>query len=380
MTRRALHALFLAAWFGSQPALSSSAAEDPAPLAIDSLLQRDYPSTLTIREKLGDFSGYSSYAVNFESDGLRQSAVMNVPATPPPKNGYPVLIMGHGNAGTDQDAFKPLYSKEQDSASYRQLTAHIPIVRFAREGFVVFYPDYRGYGYSENQSLRVSAWPPADFQPGLARRERLLDSDGLPFNGWLYTAYYTIDILHLISAVRETNATDLPAFEREAIFLWGHSLGGDVMARTLTISDHIKAASLWAPATTSLWDQAHHYHYDSPCCADGRSLNALLAELQHYNQISPGKLRATQLNPGNYIGEVSSPVMLQVTANDTGVRSAWAIEYHYALREFGVPTELKVYPGEEHVFSGDTLEKAIQADLEFFQSAMKHAGSDIQGQ
>ena len=52
-------------------------------------------------------------------------------------------------------------------------------------------------------------------------------------------------------------------------------------------------------------------------------------------------------------------------------RSAWGIQYHYQLFLYDVPTGLRVHPGAAHVFSGDLLERAIQADLEFFRSLMR---------
>ena len=45
-----------------------------APISIPYLLQRDYSSSLEVSRELGEFAGYSSYAVEWDSDGLRQSA------------------------------------------------------------------------------------------------------------------------------------------------------------------------------------------------------------------------------------------------------------------------------------------------------------------
>ena len=91
-----------------------------APISIQYLTQRNYDSSLRVARKLGDFEGYSSYAVEWESDGLRLSALMNVPAAPAPPDGYPILIMNHGNAGNEWAAFRDFYSFDQDSAPYRE--------------------------------------------------------------------------------------------------------------------------------------------------------------------------------------------------------------------------------------------------------------------
>ena len=348
-----------------------------APIAIDALRERNYESSLRITDKLGRFDGYRSYAVGWDSDGLRLSAVMNVPASPAPDAGYPVLIMCHGNANGRWDTFKDYYSHDQETDEYRGL-AHTPLItRYAREGFVVLFPDYRGHGYSETNGRTEDGWQLDRNGAGVVDRHgnpvpRIFDNDGLRFGGWLYSAHYTIDVLNLVAALETPE--DLPpglSLDLDNVFLWGRSLGGDVAARAMTVNPQVRAASLWVPATTSLWDQAHHYHYDSPCCADGFSLEALLVELGKYNAVHGTRLRARELNPSNYADAVRSPVLVQVSIDDTGVRSAWGIQYHFELVEAGQHSELVIHPGDAHVFSGAALERAIRADLDFYRGAMQ---------
>jgi len=348
-----------------------------APIAIQTLTQRDYQSSLEITRKLGDFDGYSSFAVAWESDGLRLTAVMNVPGTVMPDRGYPVLVMNHGNANNRWDTFRDYYSHEQDSDAYRALPMSGLITRYAREGFVVVFPDYRGHGYSETNGKSEGHWQLDRHGNRIVNRQgeyvsRILDDDGLRFGGWLYTAHYTVDVLHLIGALASIeNPPDGVRIDYDNLFLWGRSLGGDVTARAMTASNRVTAATLWVPATLSLWDQAHHYHYDSPCCADGFSLEALFVELQKYNAVHDTNLVARDLDPANFIDQVDNPVLVQVSIDDTGVRSAWGIQYHYALQEYGVPTDLRVYDGDAHVFRGEVLEEAIRADLAFFRAHMQ---------
>jgi len=355
----------------------SACAVSRAPIAIQTLTQRDYPSSLEITRKLGDFDGYSSYAVAWEADALRLTAVMNVPGAAMPDRGYPVLVMNHGNANNYWDTFKKYYSAAQDAEAYRALPMTGLITRYAKEGFVVVFPDYRGHGYSETNGKSEGHWQLDRHGNRVVDRQgqpvpRILDDDGLRFGGWLYTAHYTIDVLHLISALASiSNPPEGFRIDQDNLFLWGRSLGGDVTARAMTASRRVTAASLWVPATMSLWDQAHHYHYDSPCCADGFSLEALFVELKKYNAVHGTNFVTRDLDPANFINQVDNPVLIQVSIDDTGVRSAWGIQYHYALREHGVPSELRVYDGSDHVFKGDVLEQAIRADLAFFRSHMQ---------
>lgn len=347
-----------------------------APLSIPAMLSRRFDAALDVVEAFGEFDGYRSYAVRWESDGLTQSAVMNVPAVPAPERGFPVVIMNHGNANNRWESFRAYYSRDQESVDYLALPFTPLITRYAREGFVVLLPDYRGHGFSETRGRHAGFWQLDRDGNRILDREgepipRSMDDDGLRFGGWLYTAYYTIDVLHLVAALE--NVRHPPSgfgVDLDNRFLWGRSLGGDVAARAMTVSDRVRAASLWVPATTSLWDQAHHYHYDSPCCADGFSLEALLVELRKYQVSHGAALKTRDLDPANFADRVDGPVLIQVSIDDTGVRSAWGIQYHYALLEHGVPSALRIYPGDAHVFAGDVLEKAIQADLAFFRAAM----------
>jgi len=347
-----------------------------APISIQALTQRDYVSSLEVTQKFGDFDGYRSYSVAWQADGLRLTAVMNVPDANVPDAGYPVLIMNHGNANNRWDTFKDYYSDEQDTEAYRALSMSGLITRYAREGFVVLFPDYRGHGYSETNGKSEGHWQLDRHGNKILDRQgepvlRIFDNDGLRFGGWLYTAHYTVDILHLVAAIGSLDdLLDGVRIDKDNLFLWGRSLGGDVTARAMTVSDRVTAATLWVPATMSLWDQAHHYHYDSPCCADGFSLEALFVELQKYNAVHEVNLVARDLNPANFIDQVDNPVLIQVSIDDAGVRSAWGIQYHYALQERGIPTELHIYDGSDHVFKDDVLEQAIQADLAFFRSHM----------
>lgn len=348
-----------------------------APLSIPYLSQREYRSTLWVVRKLGDFDGYGSYEVEFDSDKLALRAVMNIPATAAPAHGYPVLIMNHGNAGNDWERFAAYYSEHQDSEEYRNLSMHTRLMaRYAKDGFVVLFQDYRGHGRSETHGQHPGNWQLDRYGNKSVNKQgqtvpRVLDDEGLRFNGWLYTAYYTIDALKLVAAVSsQPSLPDAVKLDAGNLFMWGHSLGGDVTARAFTCSRRIKAVSLWSPATTSLWDQAHHYQYDS-IYADGISMENLFTELQTYNRLHHTALRARDMAPNNFIEQVRGPVQVQVSIGDTGVRSAWGIEYVYELQEYGVQTSLHVYPGTDHSFKGEMLEQAIQADLAFFRARMQ---------
>ena len=55
-----------------------------------------------------------------------------------------------------------------------------------------------------------------------------------------------MDILYLIEGVYS-----IPQADEKNIFLWGHSMGGEITLKALEISQKVKSASLWAPVSAS---------------------------------------------------------------------------------------------------------------------------------
>src|SRR3990167_7289537 len=76
----------------------------------------------------------------------------------------------------------------------------------ANSGYVVFKPDYRGHGNSE----------------------------GKP-EGAYYSPAYTTDVLNAVASIKKFKDAD-PA----RIGMWGHSLGGNIVLRTMVVSKDIK--------------------------------------------------------------------------------------------------------------------------------------------
>src|SRR6266576_5210407 len=113
------------------------------PLAIDAMRQRDYPgSDLVVEQTLPPGSNYRQYVASYLSDGLKINALLTVPNGAKPATGWPVIIFNHG--------YIP-------PTVYRTTERYIAYVdAFARNGYIVFKPDYRGFGSS--QGTPVSAY------------------------------------------------------------------------------------------------------------------------------------------------------------------------------------------------------------------------------
>lgn len=183
----------------------------PNPYTLTSLKNRSYSSQIVTEQTVRQTSGFTSYIVSFDSDGLKEYALMNVPRGQVPSGGWPVVVLNHGYIDPE------IYSTRN---SYINTSAY-----FANAGFLVIKPDYRGHDQSEGEAgslvSRIS---------------------------------YAIDVLNLLSAVK-----NLPSANPDRIYMYGHSMGGDVTLRVIEVCPAcVKAASLWAPAVRD-WPESFLY-------------------------------------------------------------------------------------------------------------------------
>src|ERR1035437_9733722 len=111
-------------------------------VTIAAMRRRTYPaSTLTPVRSDGDRGGYVNSVVSFQSDGITEYALQSLPHTRRPARGrpaagWPVVILNRGCI--DPATYRT------DDASYAQF-----IAAFARAGYLVLKPDYRGHGQSQ---------------------------------------------------------------------------------------------------------------------------------------------------------------------------------------------------------------------------------------
>src|SRR5947208_8070312 len=194
-------------------ALAGPAPERLPPLAIDAMRQRDYPgSDLVIERTLAPGSNYRQYVVSYLSDGLKINALLTVPNGSRPASGWPVIIFNHG--------YIP-------PTVYRTTERYVAYVDgFARNGYIVFKPDYRGFGSSQGQA--VSAY-------------------GSPND--------TVDVLNAVTTLQR-----FPQADSNRIGMWGHSMGGNITLRALVIDPRIKAAVIWAGVNATYKDLLENWH------------------------------------------------------------------------------------------------------------------------
>lgn len=109
-------------------------------LTIPYLRQRKYESSLGSLEKQYEGQNYTAHLTNYDSDGLKINALLTKPEAEAPSGGWPAIIFIHGYIPPSQ---------------YQTLQNYYDYVDFlARNGFVVFKIDLRGFGSSEGEPGR----------------------------------------------------------------------------------------------------------------------------------------------------------------------------------------------------------------------------------
>jgi len=299
------------------------------PLSIDAMRADTHTATLTFERPLEDGPSFSAYLVSYRSSGLKVYAMVAVPNSPKPKAGFPVLVANHGFDPTPDS----IVSRPGDY--YRD----VPDI-YAREGFLVVMPDYRGHNISE----------------------------GIEFTtGFLATNYYTLDVLALLSALSGLDDADL-----DNLFLWGHSLGGEIALRTLLVDGSIRGASLWSPVGGNIWEQAYHYSwYDSDDNTDGHDKpKARMDELSRDIDSLGFPYDPDSSEPGQFLHFLNTPIVVHHAKDDGEVPYIWSELLATKLELQNKTYTFYSYESDNHLFEDELQAIAVARDVEFFRSLM----------
>lgn len=301
------------------------------PLSIEAMRQREYPgSDFTIEETLGPGSNYNQYIASYESEGLKIYGLLTVPTEEKPLEGFPAIIFNHG------------YIQPEE---YRTTERYVSYVDgFARAGYVVFKPDYRGHGNSQGEPAG------AYFSPG-----------------------YTVDILNAVSAVRK-----LPYVNPGKIGMWGHSLGGNITQRAMVIDKSIKAGVILGGVVGSYKDMFDYWWSKrssfSPWQPSSREQNANRPSRQRfveeYGQPAEDSVFWNSISPTSFLDSVSGPIQLHHGLADETVPHELSQALYDKLKAKNKPVEIYFYEGADHNLS-HSFNLAMQRSVDFFEKYLK---------
>jgi len=318
-------AIIMPAAIGLATGLSSSASEEATglhPLFIESGRRRDYPgSEVVIEETLSGGGNFNRYLVSYQSDGLKIYGLLAIPNGERPATGWPVIIFNHGYILPTQ---------------YNATVYYVDHVNaLARNGYMVFQPDYRGHGRSEGEAT-----------------------------GLYMTPDYVTDVLNTLASIKRH-----PQADPDRIGMWGHSMGGYVTLRAMVTTDEVKAGVIWAGVVGSYeemvawWDVRRSFALIEP--REWR--DAIVASYGNWEE-NPAFWAAISAN--TYLADLSGPLQLHHSATDGVVPVAFSNTLDEQLQAAGKVVEYYVYGGDDHNLSA-SFEPAMSRSVAFFDQYVK---------
>jgi len=296
----------------------------PHPLTIDYLRSQEYPgSEIVVEQTLEPGSNYNRYLVSYRSEGLKIYALMTVPQGEKPATGWPAIVFNHGYIPPEV---------------YRPTERYIAYVDgFARSGYVVLRPDYRGHADSEGEATGAYGTPD-----------------------------YTIDVLNALASVRQH-----PDVDPDRLGMWGHSLGGFITLRAMVTASDIKAGVIWAGVVASYPDMLEGWRNRRPPSTipqRSRRWRDQLTEEFGTPQENPAFWASISAN--SYVADLSGPVQLHHGTADADVPLAFSELLNQEILDAGGSVEIYTYEGDDHNLSG-YFSTAMQRSIAFFDTHVK---------
>ena len=299
------------------------------PLNIQAMRTRSYPgSTIVIEQVLEPGSNYTRFIASYQSDGLKIFALLTIPQGTIPEKGWPVIVFNHGYIPPEQ---------------YRTTERYIAYVdSFARNGYIVLRPDYRGHG----------------------------ESEGTP-EGAYYSPAYTVDVLNAVSSIQKHLAAN-----PKRVGMWGHSLGGNIALRSIvTKIGDIKAAVIWGGVVGSYDDLVNRWRRVVPWQPSTREIALRRSSRQQiyemYGSPSANLEFWNAIDPTAHVDEITTPVQIHHGTADEEVPVAFAQSLYDKLKKAGKVAELYTYEGGDHNISDPFFTTAMNRSIEFFDKYLK---------
>jgi uncharacterized protein len=261
---------------------------------------------------MGQYLYFTRYLMRYPSDGLNIYGFADIPNDAGP---HPVVLALHGYIDP------ALYN----TLDYTTLYADA----IATAGYIVLHPNLRGYAPSDGgENL---------FRVGMA-----------------------IDVLNLVALVQsQSGGTDpLQTAMPDRIGLWGHSMGGGITTRVLTVTDDVRAAVLYAAMSG---DEQKNYEAIHQWSGQTRGLEEFNVPADALSRISPMY----------FFQNITAAVSIHHGTADATVPLDWSIQTCDQLTSLGKNVQCVYYQDMPHTFYGSGNEEFIQNTVQFFNQNLK---------
>jgi dipeptidyl aminopeptidase/acylaminoacyl peptidase len=306
------------------------------PFTIEGLRKHKFQSgKITVRETLLETEFFTRYLIEYPSDGLTITGILQVPMSGEPP--YPVIVMNHGFFS------RTIYSSGDGTDRAAEF--------LNRRGYLTVSSDYR-------------SWAGAD--TGVS----------------LYYSGLAVDVINLMNALPSFPQADL-----EHMGMWGHSMGGGVTLKVLTVDSRIKAAVLYSSVSADFADIIERWGpgclgdvFEGEIAYGCNSSDILPLGLpddliaSYFNSVTdPDMLEA--VSPLYHLDFVTAPVQIVYGTEDgktsAGTPPEWSKKIYEGFIEAGKDAQLFGHDGEEHSFHDDEWFAFMERSAQFFDRYVK---------
>ena len=308
------------------------------PYTLQGLRERRYAAgrLASVRETLKT-GIFTRYAISYRSDGLLISGTLQIPAEGRPP--FPVIIMNHGYFNRTE-----YRSGDGTDRAAEYLNRH---------GYLTLSSDYRSWGSSDSGPS-------------------------------LYYSGLVIDVENLMMT-----AGSIPEADADRVGMWGHSMGGGVTMKVLTLNTPVRAAVLYSPVSADdndilarwglgcIGDIAAGENQLGCNSSDVIPLDLAPELIKAYYEASLDGAALETTSPINHLDRVSVPVQIHYGMDDGedlgGTPPEWARKLFEALEAAGKPAEIFAYEDQAHSFVGDSWVAFMERSGRFFDENVKLA-------
>src|SRR5690606_38391964 len=205
----------------------------------------------------------------------------------------------------------------------------------ASQGLVVFKIDLRGHGNSEGDP-----------------------------NGAYYSADYIYDTLNAYSSLQQ-----LEYVNPDKIGLWGHSMAGNIVARSMAVKPDIPLGVIWAGAVYSYTDMAKYRIQDSSYEPSQNPNRGRRDELyQTVGAVSEDNRFWHYVAPVYFLKDLQGRIEIHHASNDPVVNIGYSRDLAEALGNAGIGHELYEYNSGGHNIESPAFNTAIQRSANAFKN------------